>query len=160
MLRNCKVSRVLPRIADSAKNDRNAVLRARWESSFSSEASLCPFISIISGPCCLHQVCWICTFDIGILGRCSWNSTVSWSLWRPYKVLCRRCDGWGMYILWPSANGPMQSTCIYPCFWVCIQYMYTTICLTFFCVLFTSFFVYISSSLAALSHMWYAQFDR
>ncbi|XP_020248810.1 CLIP-associated protein-like isoform X3 [Asparagus officinalis] len=29
MLRNCKVSRVLPRIADSAKNDRNAVLRAR-----------------------------------------------------------------------------------------------------------------------------------
>jgi len=30
MLRNCKVSRVLPRIADSAKNDRNAVLRARY----------------------------------------------------------------------------------------------------------------------------------
>lgn len=29
MLRNCKVSRSLPRIADSAKNDRNAVLRAR-----------------------------------------------------------------------------------------------------------------------------------
>uniref|UniRef100_A0A7N0SYI6 TOG domain-containing protein n=1 Tax=Kalanchoe fedtschenkoi TaxID=63787 RepID=A0A7N0SYI6_KALFE len=29
MLRNCKVSRILPRIADSAKNDRNAVLRAR-----------------------------------------------------------------------------------------------------------------------------------
>ncbi|XP_043723003.1 CLIP-associated protein-like [Telopea speciosissima] len=29
MLRNCKVSRVLPRIADCAKNDRNAVLRAR-----------------------------------------------------------------------------------------------------------------------------------
>ncbi|MED6109987.1 hypothetical protein PIB30_038701 [Stylosanthes scabra] len=29
MLRNCKVARVLPRIADSAKNDRNAVLRAR-----------------------------------------------------------------------------------------------------------------------------------
>ncbi|XP_056169276.1 CLIP-associated protein-like [Syzygium oleosum] len=29
MLRNCKVSRVLPRLADSAKNDRNAVLRAR-----------------------------------------------------------------------------------------------------------------------------------
>lgn len=29
MIRNCKVSRVLPRIADSAKNDRNAVLRAR-----------------------------------------------------------------------------------------------------------------------------------
>ncbi|KGN44556.1 CLIP-associated protein isoform X1 [Cucumis sativus] len=29
MLRNCKVSRVLPRIADSAKSDRNAVLRAR-----------------------------------------------------------------------------------------------------------------------------------
>ncbi|XP_010548720.1 PREDICTED: CLIP-associated protein-like isoform X2 [Tarenaya hassleriana] len=29
MLRNCKVTRVLPRIADSAKNDRNAVLRAR-----------------------------------------------------------------------------------------------------------------------------------
>lgn len=29
MLRNCKVSRVLPRIADSAKNDRSAVLRAR-----------------------------------------------------------------------------------------------------------------------------------
>lgn len=29
MLRNCKVSRVLPRIADSAKSDRSAVLRAR-----------------------------------------------------------------------------------------------------------------------------------
>ncbi|KAK1355906.1 CLIP-associated protein-like [Heracleum sosnowskyi] len=29
MLRNCKVSRVLPRVADCAKNDRNAVLRAR-----------------------------------------------------------------------------------------------------------------------------------
>ncbi|XP_068661311.1 CLIP-associated protein-like isoform X2 [Aristolochia californica] len=29
MLRNCKVARVLPRIAESAKNDRNAVLRAR-----------------------------------------------------------------------------------------------------------------------------------
>lgn len=29
MLRNCKVSRILPRIADTAKNDRNAVLRAR-----------------------------------------------------------------------------------------------------------------------------------
>ncbi|MCI29193.1 CLIP-associated protein-like, partial [Trifolium medium] len=28
MLRNCKVARVLPRIADCAKNDRNAVLRA------------------------------------------------------------------------------------------------------------------------------------
>ena len=30
MLRNCKVVRVLPRIADYAKNDRNAVLRARY----------------------------------------------------------------------------------------------------------------------------------
>ncbi|XP_008810808.1 CLIP-associated protein-like isoform X1 [Phoenix dactylifera] len=29
MLRNCKVARVLPRIADTAKNDRSAVLRAR-----------------------------------------------------------------------------------------------------------------------------------
>ncbi|XP_058195992.1 CLIP-associated protein [Rhododendron vialii] len=29
MLRNCKVARVIPRIADCAKNDRNAVLRAR-----------------------------------------------------------------------------------------------------------------------------------
>ncbi|KAK4281371.1 hypothetical protein QN277_012874 [Acacia crassicarpa] len=29
MLRNCKVGRVLPRIAECAKNDRNAVLRAR-----------------------------------------------------------------------------------------------------------------------------------
>ncbi|XP_073317395.1 CLIP-associated protein-like isoform X2 [Primulina huaijiensis] len=29
MLRNCKVSRVLPRIVDSAKNDRSAILRAR-----------------------------------------------------------------------------------------------------------------------------------
>ncbi|TYI74106.1 hypothetical protein E1A91_D07G177100v1 [Gossypium mustelinum] len=29
MLHNCKVARVLPRIADCAKNDRNAVLRAR-----------------------------------------------------------------------------------------------------------------------------------
>ncbi|KAF1881001.1 hypothetical protein Lal_00023031 [Lupinus albus] len=29
MLRNCKVSRVLPRVADCAKNDRNAILRAR-----------------------------------------------------------------------------------------------------------------------------------
>ncbi|KAK7245269.1 hypothetical protein RIF29_40107 [Crotalaria pallida] len=29
MLRNCKVARVLPRIVDCAKNDRNAVLRAR-----------------------------------------------------------------------------------------------------------------------------------
>ncbi|XP_061341424.1 CLIP-associated protein [Gastrolobium bilobum] len=29
MLRNCKVARVLPRIADCAKNDRNAILRAR-----------------------------------------------------------------------------------------------------------------------------------
>ncbi|KAG8640296.1 hypothetical protein MANES_13G042800v8 [Manihot esculenta] len=29
MLRNCKVSRMLPRIADCAKNDKNAVLRAR-----------------------------------------------------------------------------------------------------------------------------------
>ncbi|XP_074555696.1 CLIP-associated protein-like [Curcuma longa] len=29
MLRNCKVARVLPRIADTAKNDKSAVLRAR-----------------------------------------------------------------------------------------------------------------------------------
>ncbi|GAB2214553.1 hypothetical protein Droror1_Dr00018905 [Drosera rotundifolia] len=29
MIRNCKVSRILPRIADSAKHDRNAALRAR-----------------------------------------------------------------------------------------------------------------------------------
>uniref|UniRef100_I1PMV6 TOG domain-containing protein n=2 Tax=Oryza TaxID=4527 RepID=I1PMV6_ORYGL len=29
ILRNCKVSRILPRIADTAKNDRSAVLRAR-----------------------------------------------------------------------------------------------------------------------------------
>ncbi|CAN6554166.1 unnamed protein product [Malus baccata var. baccata] len=29
MLRNCKVARVLPRIAECAKNDRNAILRAR-----------------------------------------------------------------------------------------------------------------------------------
>ncbi|XP_059626127.1 CLIP-associated protein-like isoform X2 [Cornus florida] len=29
MLRNCKVGRVIPRIADCAKNDRNALLRAR-----------------------------------------------------------------------------------------------------------------------------------
>ncbi|CAL9076317.1 unnamed protein product [Musa textilis] len=29
MLRNCKVARVLPRIADAAKNDKSAVLRAR-----------------------------------------------------------------------------------------------------------------------------------
>ncbi|KAK7336949.1 hypothetical protein VNO77_17503 [Canavalia gladiata] len=29
MLRNCKVARVLPRIADCAKNDRSAILRAR-----------------------------------------------------------------------------------------------------------------------------------
>nr|GMD73116.1 CLIP-associated protein-like [Ipomoea batatas] len=33
MLRNCKVARVLPRIADCAKNDRSAVLRARFISS-------------------------------------------------------------------------------------------------------------------------------
>lgn len=32
MLRNCKVARALPRIADCAKNDRNAVLRARFVS--------------------------------------------------------------------------------------------------------------------------------
>lgn len=32
MLRNCKVSRALPRIVDCAKNDRNAVLRARSDS--------------------------------------------------------------------------------------------------------------------------------
>lgn len=30
MLRNCKVARVLPRIVDCAKNDRNAILRARY----------------------------------------------------------------------------------------------------------------------------------
>ncbi|KAL5996637.1 hypothetical protein ACLOJK_007556 [Asimina triloba] len=30
MLRNCKVPRVLPRIADCARNDRNAMLRARF----------------------------------------------------------------------------------------------------------------------------------
>lgn len=34
MLRNCKVARVLPRIADCAKNDRNAVLRARYDYQF------------------------------------------------------------------------------------------------------------------------------
>lgn len=31
MLRNCKVARILPRIIEFAKNDRNAVLRARYE---------------------------------------------------------------------------------------------------------------------------------
>jgi CLIP-associating protein 1/2 len=30
ILRNCKVARVLPKIADTAKNDRSAVLRARY----------------------------------------------------------------------------------------------------------------------------------
>ena len=34
MLRNCKVARVLPRIADCAKNDKNAVLRARFAFKF------------------------------------------------------------------------------------------------------------------------------
>jgi hypothetical protein len=30
ILRNCKVARILPRIADTAKNDRSAILRARY----------------------------------------------------------------------------------------------------------------------------------
>jgi CLIP-associating protein 1/2 len=34
MLRNCKVVRVLPRIADCAKNDRSAILRARYDCHF------------------------------------------------------------------------------------------------------------------------------
>jgi CLIP-associating protein 1/2 len=29
ILRNCKVARILPRIVDTAKNDRSAILRAR-----------------------------------------------------------------------------------------------------------------------------------
>ncbi|KAE8799628.1 CLIP-associating protein 2 [Hordeum vulgare] len=29
ILRNCKVARILPRVADTAKNDRSAILRAR-----------------------------------------------------------------------------------------------------------------------------------
>lgn len=34
MLRNCKVARVLPRVADCAKNDRNSILRARYDYAF------------------------------------------------------------------------------------------------------------------------------
>ena len=30
ILRNCKVARILPRIVDTAKNDRSAILRARY----------------------------------------------------------------------------------------------------------------------------------
>lgn len=42
MLRNCKVARVIPRIADCAKNDRNAVLRARYGSaSYVASTSFC-----------------------------------------------------------------------------------------------------------------------
>lgn len=40
MLRNCKVSRALPRIVDSAKNDRSAILRARYDSSLTKFLSL------------------------------------------------------------------------------------------------------------------------
>lgn len=34
MLRNCKVARVLPRVADCAKNDRNSILRSRYNCAF------------------------------------------------------------------------------------------------------------------------------
>lgn len=48
MLRNCKVARALPRIAYCAKNDRNAVLRAR----FVSLVNYRVYSEFTSGQCC------------------------------------------------------------------------------------------------------------
>ena len=63
MLRNCKVARVLTRIADSAKNDRNAVLRARFDSA-SAGLVIIPFMffqnsilfSLFSYRCCEYAL--------------------------------------------------------------------------------------------------------
>lgn len=46
ILRNCKISRILPRIADTAKNDRSAVLRARY-------MFVCGYL-----PASMYIMCW------------------------------------------------------------------------------------------------------
>lgn len=64
MLRNCKVARVLPRIADSAKNDRNSILRARYE--FES-----PYL--LKGLCaCIISFTIISSFALGVVNMHYW----------------------------------------------------------------------------------------
>lgn len=46
MLRNCKVARSLSRIADCAKNDRSAILRARFALPFLRHTQSCVAISV------------------------------------------------------------------------------------------------------------------
>lgn len=95
---NCKVSHILPLIADTAKNDRSAVLRARY--SYFSIIFIWTSIVLqaIHAYLLLWQVLRICTLNIGVLGRCSRNTLLSWFVWRPNKVLCCRCNEWGIEV--------------------------------------------------------------
>lgn len=59
MLRNCKAARVLPRIAESAKHDRNAILRARYTGAFISSRRFLILWKLIPGflyRCCEYAL--------------------------------------------------------------------------------------------------------
>lgn len=47
MLRNCKVPRVLPRIVECAKKDRNAILRARYNFTVQVPGSTVPCVFVV-----------------------------------------------------------------------------------------------------------------
>lgn len=64
MLRNCKVSRVLPRIADTAKHDRSSILRARFEFIISIIFS---DTSILHSLQSLLNICRCCEYALLIL---------------------------------------------------------------------------------------------
>ena len=65
ILRNCKVARILPRVADTAKNDRSAILRARYAC---SHRPVYMFLQATQAYILLFQVLRIRASNIGILG--------------------------------------------------------------------------------------------
>lgn len=65
ILRNCKVARILPRVADTAKNDRSAILRARYAC---SHRPVYMFLQATQAYILLYQVLRIRASNIGILG--------------------------------------------------------------------------------------------
>ena len=54
ILRNCKVARILPRVADTAKNDRSAILRARYAC---SHRPVYMFLQAIQAYILLYRCC-------------------------------------------------------------------------------------------------------
>jgi hypothetical protein len=111
MLRNSKVARVLPRIIESAKHDRNAVLRARWLTLYFLASLHGTGQNLIAICICWHdigersgrslmsslyvKVLWVCTTDAGGMVGVIRNAACCWALPGAHQVLLWWCHGWG-----------------------------------------------------------------